>query len=220
MPATTLKALARGRRALELLAAVELPAPWAREGMCLYRCPVGVAPSSRIAAFDFDKTLHFGGAAWRLSSAHVPARLRELHDLGGYKLVLFSNQHAAGRQRTPEDMDLHVRQTLARFDDFVEFCKLPMQIFVAVARGDVDDHFRKPNTGMWELLASSPHCNGGVPPDVGQSFYVGNAAGRLGDFSDVDIEFARRVGLEFRTEGWLTEASAVGGRLGARRAAE
>lgn len=213
MPASRAQALQRGRAALELLAAAPLPAAWRREGWCLYRCPEGVRASARIAAFDFDKTLHFGGAAWWLSSAHIPGVLRRLHDDEGYKVVVFSNQHGPSRQRTQEGMHKAVQETLARFDSFATFCGLPLQMFVAAARADVDDPFRKPNIGMWELLASSPLCNGGVAPEPRASFYVGNAAGRKADGNDVDREFARRVGLEFRTEEWLVQPRA-GGRGG------
>nr|QDO16397.1 bifunctional polynucleotide phosphatase/kinase [Lingulodinium polyedra] len=204
------RALQRSRAGLEMLAAIRLPAPWLREGWCLYRCPVSVRPSARVAAFDFDKTLHFGGAAWRLSSVHVTARLRQLYD-AGYNVAIFSNQHAAGRQLTHDGMEKAVRETISRFDDFVSFCGLPLQVFIAVARGDVNDPFRKPNTGMWQLLATSPRCNGGTVPDARQSFYVGNSAGRSTDGNSVDIEFARRVGLEFRTEDWLSPRGPLGG---------
>ena len=57
--------------------------------------------SARIAAFDFDKTLHFGGSAWRLTSAHVPALFKQLHEEHGYKIVIFSNQHLKLRRQSP-----------------------------------------------------------------------------------------------------------------------
>mmetsp|Transcript_12471 Transcript_12471/g.23961 ORF Transcript_12471/g.23961 Transcript_12471/m.23961 type:complete len:203 (-) Transcript_12471:33-641(-) len=196
------RALQRSQAGLELLGAVRLPAPWRKRGWCLYRCPMDAPPSLRIAAFDFDKTLHFGGMAWRLSSAHVPARLQQLHE-EGFKVVVFSNQHAAGRQRTLDGMARAVHETIDKFEDFSRFCGVPMQIYVAIARGDVDDPFRKPNVGMWELLCSEAACNGGIVPDARQSFYCGNSAGRSSDGNDVDWEFALRSGLEFRTENWL-----------------
>eukprot|EP00933_Yihiella_yeosuensis_P064706 TRINITY_DN68199_c0_g1_i1.p1 TRINITY_DN68199_c0_g1~~TRINITY_DN68199_c0_g1_i1.p1 ORF type:complete len:216 (+),score=36.94 TRINITY_DN68199_c0_g1_i1:47-694(+) len=196
------RALQRSREALELISTLRLPSPWLREGWCLYRCPADVRPSAKIAGFDFDKTLHFGGPAWRLSSAHVPGRLRQLYEQDGYKVVVFSNQHAAGKQRTREGMRDAVRDTIIRFDEFAQFCGFPIQMFVAVARGDINDPFRKPNTRMWDLMASTS-CNGGVMPDPSQSFFVGNSAGRKTDGNDVDLQFAYRLGLEFRTEEWL-----------------
>eukprot|EP00928_Gymnodinium_smaydae_P090524 TRINITY_DN74312_c0_g1_i1.p1 TRINITY_DN74312_c0_g1~~TRINITY_DN74312_c0_g1_i1.p1 ORF type:complete len:220 (+),score=40.22 TRINITY_DN74312_c0_g1_i1:122-781(+) len=204
-PGAVSKAIQRGRESLLLFGASPLPSPWLRHDWCLHRpVPAKLVPRTpRIAAFDFDKTLHFGGgAAWRLSSAHVPARLRHLHEVEGYRLVVFSNQHAAGRQRTQELMDKHVAETVARFDDFVAFCGLPIEIFIAAARGDIGDKYRKPETGMWDLLCSKT-LPGAPAPDPGQSFYVGNAAGRPTDFSNADREFANRAGLTFHTEEWL-----------------
>ena len=51
-------------------------------------------------------------------------------------IVIFSNQHGPGRQRTQEAMRAEVRDIVARFDDFASFCGVPLQIFVAAARGD------------------------------------------------------------------------------------
>eukprot|EP00929_Paragymnodinium_shiwhaense_P061347 TRINITY_DN30632_c0_g1_i2.p1 TRINITY_DN30632_c0_g1~~TRINITY_DN30632_c0_g1_i2.p1 ORF type:complete len:205 (-),score=52.97 TRINITY_DN30632_c0_g1_i2:408-1022(-) len=194
-------ALQRSAASLKLLEALKLPEPWRHEGWCLYRNVRGQTASPRVAAFDFDKTLHFGGAAWHLSSAHIPRRLQQLHK-EGHRIAVFSNQHAAGRQRTMEAMEAAVFQTLGRFDAFAEFCNVPMDMFIAAARGDIDDPHRKPNTGMWQLLCSA-NCSVGVMPDAQQSFYVGNAAGRFADNSNADREFARRAGLDFRTEDWL-----------------
>ncbi|CAE8678073.1 unnamed protein product, partial [Polarella glacialis] len=148
-------------------------------------------------------TLHFGGSAWRLSSAHIPPKLRQLYEQDGYKVVIFSNQHGAGKQKTPERMRDTVLETITRFEEFASFCGFPLQMFIAAARGDVNDPFRKPCTGMWDLMASCPDCNGGIQPDASQSFYVGNSAGRLTDGNDVDRDFARRVGVDFHTEDWL-----------------
>ncbi|CAE7590313.1 ZDP [Symbiodinium natans] len=191
--------------ALKLFTQVPARPPWYKEGWCLFRSE-DAAEGARVAAFDFDKTLHHGGMAWRLSSAHIPGRLRQLHE-EGYRIVIFSNQHGPGRQRTREAMQAEVRDITARFDDFASFCRVPLQIFVAAARGDVGDAFRKPNIGMWELLCSS-RCSRGTLPDPALSFYVGNSAGRKTDGNDVDRQFAQRLGLKFYTEAFLTSRGA------------
>mmetsp|Transcript_44441 Transcript_44441/g.92878 ORF Transcript_44441/g.92878 Transcript_44441/m.92878 type:complete len:216 (-) Transcript_44441:19-666(-) len=192
--------LQRAQEALKLFSEVSLRKPWNREGWCLYRS-TEAAEGSRIAAFDFDKTLHHGGSAWKLSAMHVPTRLRELQQQG-YRIVIFSNQHGPGRQRTREAMQAEVRDITDRFDDFASFCGMPLQIFVAAARGDVGDVFRKPGPGMWQLLCSA-QCSVGAPPDPAQSFYVGNSAGRKTDGNDVDRKFAEGLGLKFYTEAFL-----------------
>ncbi len=39
--------------------------------------------------------------------------------------------------------------------------------------------------------------NNGVDIDMQQSFYSGDAAGRIGDFSDSDKKFAKNIGIKF-----------------------
>ncbi|CAJ1366682.1 unnamed protein product [Effrenium voratum] len=195
MPGSTARSarvLQKSQGAMKLFAALDLPSPWKRQGWCLYRCLP--APAAKVAGFDFDKTLHFGGTAWKLSSVHIPEKLKRLQQ-DGYTVVIFSNQHGPGRQRTLEGMRKEVEDIVRRFEDFRAFCGMELHMFVAVARGDIDDPFRKPNTGMWDLMSSL--CSS---PKVRHSFYVGNSAGRLGDDSAVDRGFAKRLGMTFYSE--------------------
>jgi bifunctional polynucleotide phosphatase/kinase len=60
------------------------------------------------------------------------------------------------------------------------------------------DGYRKPSTGAWRHLGEE--ASDGVRPDLASSFYVGDAAGRPGDHSDTDREFASAVGVRFHTE--------------------
>ena len=198
-PAVRSKALERSRHGLKLLGEVELPSPWQKEGWCLYRFTGrSVGRSVKVAAFDFDKTLYFGGSSWKLSSARIPQQLQALEE-SGYMLAVFSNQQGPGRQRSSENMFLEVQKLLQTFEDFHDFAGVDLQMFISTARGDIDDPYRKPNIGMWDLLLSF------LPIDVSQSFYVGNSAGRKNDQNDVDAEFARRVGLRFYTEEFLEQ---------------
>jgi bifunctional polynucleotide phosphatase/kinase len=60
------------------------------------------------------------------------------------------------------------------------------------------DHLRKPETGMWDFFVAN--LNKGVAPNKEDSFFVGDAAGRVGDIndnSDSDKAFAANVGLKF-----------------------
>ena len=59
------------------------------------------------------------------------------------------------------------------------------------------DRFRKPETGTWDLLS---RFNGDQSAAVPSSLFVGDAAGRPGDFSDSDKLFAAAVGLQFFDE--------------------
>ncbi|CAK9042881.1 unnamed protein product [Durusdinium trenchii] len=143
--------LARSQQALKLFSEVDLPHPWCRQGWCLYRCTA--ARAVKVAAFDFDKTLYFGGPSWKLTSAQIPKRLQQLQQFG-YTVVIFSNQQGPGRQTSSERMQLEVAKLLSNFEDFYDFVRVDLQIFVSTARGDIGDPFRKPNTGMWKLFRS------------------------------------------------------------------
>ena len=91
--------------------------------------------------------------------------------------------------------------------------------------------FRKPSTGMWTWLeqtvaaaaarntsssASSgggDGSSGGGVVDKGGSFFVGDAAGRAGDHSRVDLEFAAGAGLRFYTESEFFGRGVNGGEV-------
>lgn len=58
------------------------------------------------------------------------------------------------------------------------------------------DIYRKPDIGMWEIFKQT------VPYDLidlDKSFYCGDAAGRIGDFADTDLNFGKNIGLKFYT---------------------
>ncbi|VDC03275.1 unnamed protein product [Peniophora sp. CBMAI 1063] len=146
----------------------------------------------KIAAFDLDGTLiRFAGFGtkgpvrfdwWR---AGVPAKLKSLH-AEGYLIAIISNQKYKGK-------------SLQRFQDKLPLIAralpdVPFYIFAATS----DDKFRKPGIGMWDALVSMLEVDA-VAVDKTQSFFVGDAAGRLSDHSDGDKGFAEAVGLSFHT---------------------
>ncbi len=73
------------------------------------------------------------------------------------------------------------------------------------------DSFRKPNPGLWDLF-----CSLFPPVDVGSSFFCGDAGGRKADFSDSDLKFAGRIGVEFRhaEDFWAENRGEEGGQQG------
>ena len=91
--------------------------------------------------------------------------------------------------------------------------------------------FRKPSTGMWTWLeqtvaaaaarnttsntSSSNNSGGGSGGvlDKGGSFFVGDAAGRAGDHSRVDLEFAAGAGPRFYTESEFFGRGVNGGEV-------
>ncbi|XP_066306943.1 polynucleotide 3'-phosphatase ZDP-like isoform X2 [Miscanthus floridulus] len=162
----------------------------------------GLHASSKIAAFDFDGCLaktsvrRVGADQWSLQHKSILEKLQRLYN-DGYKLVIFTNESNIERHKNKRQQA--VDSKVGRLDNFIECVKAPIQVFIACGLGKgkniPDDPYRKPNPGMWWLMAQ--HFNSGIEIDMDQSFYVGDAAGRDKDHSDADIKFAKAIGLKF-----------------------
>ncbi|XP_043715990.1 polynucleotide 3'-phosphatase ZDP isoform X2 [Telopea speciosissima] len=162
----------------------------------------GLHDSSKIAAFDFDGCLantsvkRIGPNEWKLLYPSIPEKLQSLYR-DGYKLVIYTNE--SNIERWKNKRQLAVDSKLGRLNNFIEHVKVPIQVFVACGlgktTGQTEDPFRKPKTGMWRIMEQQ--FNSGIPIDMDQSFYVGDAAGRVKDHSDADIKFAQALGLKF-----------------------
>ena len=70
----------------------------------------------------------------------------------------------------------------------------------------MDDHHRKPQTGMMDFVRNLLEHHFNMNVDMEESFFVGDAAGRIHgpgggdkDHSDCDLVFARNTGLKFYT---------------------
>ncbi|GMI40265.1 hypothetical protein TrCOL_g11549 [Triparma columacea] len=164
----------------------------------------------KIAAFDLDGTLEVtklgtppylatSTSEFRPYSDSVISKVRELH-ADGYRVVIFSNQGGVGGKLDGCKADV-VR---GRVDFLGGVWGVPFAALFATGRkgkkgedetGEIT--YRKPGSGMWEMFLSKH--NKGVKPDLKVSFYVGDAAGRMGDHGDCDREFARSVGVKFYT---------------------
>ncbi|XP_021313432.1 polynucleotide 3'-phosphatase ZDP isoform X2 [Sorghum bicolor] len=180
-----------------------LPAHWKVFDTVIFREQEdGLHASSKIAAFDFDGCLaktsvrRIGADQWSLQHKSIPEKLQRLYN-DGYKLVIFTNESNIERHKNKRQQA--VDSKVGRLDNFIECVKAPIQVFIACGLGkgkDIpDDPYRKPNPGMWWLMAQ--HFNSGIEIDMDQSFYVGDAAGREKDHSDADIKFAKAIGLKF-----------------------
>ncbi|XP_065861953.1 polynucleotide 3'-phosphatase ZDP-like [Euphorbia lathyris] len=156
--------------------------------------------SNKIAAFDFDGCLakthvqRVGAQFWSLMYPSIPEKLHKLYN-DGYKLVIFTNESNIDRWKNKRQVA--VDSKLGRLSNFIKHVKVPIQVFVACgySNGKVEDPFRKPKHGMWQIMEK--HFNSGISIDMDQSFYVGDAAGRINDHSDADIKFAKAIGLKF-----------------------
>eukprot|EP01114_Cavostelium_apophysatum_P015100 TRINITY_DN404_c0_g1_i1.p1 TRINITY_DN404_c0_g1~~TRINITY_DN404_c0_g1_i1.p1 ORF type:complete len:539 (+),score=163.75 TRINITY_DN404_c0_g1_i1:1629-3245(+) len=193
----------------------KLKLEWNEEGSFLALDSPLLQPNDKVVAFDLDSTLvePKSGAKfpqnrkdWKWLYPDVPKKLKELYHDKGYKIVIFTNQ--AGIEKGKQRQD----DITGKIIDIAVELGFPIQAFVSSAT----DHYRKPNTTMWNLFIEKH--NGGKQVDLKASTFVGDAAGRAKgwksgarkDFSTGDRAFAHNIGLEFKTpeEFFLEEAAA------------
>lgn len=162
---TKLRPKLRKRSALE-------PTPeWTHTDTCwhrLYPLPLGIG---KFAIFDLDGTLMEGDT---LIDPVIEYALSVQNQ--GYHLVVISNQYGITKGQTTH------QAVQSRFKILSESLK-----GVSFLYATEKDRYRKPMTGMFDLLKVQAHpC----------SFYCGDAVGRAKDFAVSDFYFARNCGLK------------------------
>ena len=160
--------------------------------------------SQRVAAFDFDGTLVHpkgnnthakSGDDWKFVDPNVPTVLSALHEQG-YCVVMLSNQKGIAQNNERRKI----------FEERVQRVASCLAFPVLVLASTEDDSYRKPRRGMWDLMETLLL----YPVHVGESFFVGDAAGRpevaaslkpkfKKDHSDSDRKFAINVKCKFFT---------------------
>ena len=153
----------------------------------------------KIAAFDFDHTLvrPQNGKVhpkdiddYELVFENVLPKLEEYFQKG-YLIVIISNQTDLISNKPKE------KRVLGRFLKFKEEFSKKLNILISIKR----DYCRKPNLGLMEFLETKM----GKSIDKSNSFYVGDAAGRVKsgkikkDFACSDRMFAINLGIKFYT---------------------
>ena len=129
---------------------------------------------SKIAGFDLDDTLTRGKDQVPLSG--VVEKLSSLVK-DDYNIIIVSNQ---------KTRHIGDKKLLIKLERLSLVLGVPFVIFCARE----DDEFRKPGNGILTL----------IPEYLGKmEFFVGDAAGRPGDFSDCDKKFAENSGIPFYT---------------------
>ena len=175
-----------------------------------------------ICSFDFDSTLvcQKSGSKfptdendWKLQYANVESALYEEYNQNGNMIVIFSNQSGVEKNK------LSIDTVKGRFENFLNSIEIPIWCFIALG----NDHFRKPNTTMWNIMLGifekqiQDHSNKlynentKIQWDIKNSLYVGDAAGRKKecfsktepkrskDFACSDRKFAYNIGIDFKT---------------------
>jgi len=167
--------------------------------------------------FDFDGTLVVtqSGATfarsvrdWKWIFPQVPARLRALRD-AGHRLIIFSNQTVRFKEQMIADAleDAGVREATYVFVAFDKASKKPGTAMYERAFPHLSASLQsrcwptEPSAPTWSAdgrlrLANQLGAFGSVRHPPG-SFFVADALGRPGDWSDTDRRFAEAVGLPY-----------------------
>ena len=134
---------------------------------------------AKIAAFDYDwtlvcpkdgKTFPSNVEDWQWLYPNIPDELKRYNE-EGFSVVIFTNQS--------KDWKVAQIQIVAQ--------SLEIPIFVVIAREKCD---YKPNPILYDVLVENAKI------DKEQSFFVGDALGRKGDFADSDNVFAQNIGIK------------------------
>lgn len=153
--------------------------------------------STNIAAFDLDYTLIKPKSGnkfpknkddWMFINDKIKLYLNTLNT-NNYSIVIFTNQKGISRGKLSIS-DFY--EKITKIQDDIGF---EINTFISTK----DDMYRKPMTGMWDFLISKME----VEVDYKNSFYVGDAAGRVykkrKDHSSDDLFFANNVNVQFFT---------------------
>lgn len=156
-----------------------------RNESTLYYYIPNVKVQQYIAAFDIDWTITHSEKKLFSSEKDdihfIPHRHEKLIELfrKGYTIALFTNQY--GKSKSV------IEKKVNRIKTLIDKLNIPCYVFIATGK----DVYRKPETGMWKKFLT----NANNKPEY--AFYVGDALGRRGDFSDSDKEFAVNIGIPY-----------------------
>ena len=150
-----------------------------------------------VAGFDMDNTIISTKSGkrfptnkddWKWLYDNVPNILKKISKT--HTIIIFTNQNGLSKGKTNLDDLKH------KFNSIQKSLNINMIFVVA----NQEDNYRKPCVGMWKYIQEK-----GFGKDLINSFYVGDAAGRIKtenfkkDFSDSDRKFAINIGLTFYT---------------------
>ncbi|CAG7846233.1 Bifunctional polynucleotide phosphatase/kinase AltName: Full=DNA 5'-kinase/3'-phosphatase; AltName: Full=Polynucleotide kinase-3'-phosphatase; Includes: RecName: Full=Polynucleotide 3'-phosphatase; AltName: Full=2'(3')-polynucleotidase; Includes: RecName: Full=Polynucleotide 5'-hydroxyl-kinase [Serendipita indica DSM 11827] len=154
----------------------------------------------RVALFDLDNTLittKTGGVFfldcgdWKWFTPVIPKKLHELHD-NGYLIFIVTNQLCPPGVESSESFYNDWRR---RFDRVATALQgVPFRLLASVR----NDWYRKPLPGMWEAIVQLLKEED-MEPDLANSFFVGDFAGRRADKCSSDFKFAQNIAIALHT---------------------
>ena len=139
----------------------------------------------KIAAFDFDSTLISTSSGnifakdandWKWWHSSVPSTLKQLH-ADGYSISILSNQGSIGLKGDPKSIKSD-QKSLSNFKTKANAVFNQLDIPIILLAASARDQYRKPRAGMWTELLEELDLDDGEGPDLGASFFVGDAGGR------------------------------------------
>lgn len=142
---------------------------------------------NKICAFDLDGTLvktkydkrfPVDSNDWEFLLPSIPERLKQLYE-SDFQLYIITNQAGIKMQKQSE------RDVTDRICNILTAIGVPITVYIPTAK----DYWRKPNTSIFEKYILQNRTD---PPEI---LYVGDAAGRKGDFADTDRKFAYNLYL-------------------------
>jgi bifunctional polynucleotide phosphatase/kinase len=153
--------------------------------------------SQQIAAFDLDSTIiktksgkkfPINKNDWEFLYENVPKTIQYYSKK--YLVAVFTNQKKLSKNKN------EIPDFIEKINNIVNNLKINnIVVFIATS----DDWNRKPMTGMWNALKNI--CS----PELENSFYCGDAAGRLNDFSIYDFYFAHNIAVKFYLPEFIYE---------------
>lgn len=119
---------------------------------------------------------------WQWLFPIVPGRLRQLYEVEQYKIIIFSNQGGLGAHKNSKSPKMDNKRNSdfkAKVNAILANLDIPVSLYAASGT----DHFRKPGTGMWKEMLDDYDMSAAITEgvDMEQSFYIGDAAGRIKD---------------------------------------
>ena len=93
-----------------------------------------------------------------------------------YCIIIISNQKKLG------DKDLN--GWVKKIESIIKILQVPIKVYASIE----DNIYRKPNMGFFNFIKSKINLE--------ESFFCGDALGRIGDYTDTDLKFALNCGLK------------------------